>query len=151
MRVIFLDIDGVLNSGRSVTATGSCYLLDSVAVGLINKLCEEADAKIVVSSTWRKRVGPGIKDSLAVAGIKRRYFHPDYATPEIDGMARGAEVKAWLLQHDDVENFVCIDDNGGFFDGQTLIQTNPQEGFSYANYCEALHHLAGKTPGVILL
>lgn len=67
MNIIFLDIDGVLNSTRSFIAanrgrTGGWKTMeereaataDPVAIGLINKIIEKSKAGIVVSSTHRK-------------------------------------------------------------------------------------------------
>jgi len=76
-RVIFLDIDGVLNSesfGHKLDAkhvqlghdpahrkrdtTCSCFALenqiDDAAVGRLNRLVAQTSAKIVISSSWRK-------------------------------------------------------------------------------------------------
>ena len=79
MKVIFLDVDGVLNSSRSVLARLPCQnearaelerlfkedgeipygpkytleTLDPVAVGLVNRLAKEAGAQIVLSTSHR--------------------------------------------------------------------------------------------------
>lgn len=62
MKVIFLDIDGVLCSYRSSIAYGGFPIcldknhikkFDHVAVNLIKKLCHETKSKIIISSTWR--------------------------------------------------------------------------------------------------
>lgn len=84
VRLIFLDIDGVLISIKSMIVTGywantcedysipsGCYdgehrlilkppyvnhleSVDKLAVGLVNKLAESTDAYIILSSTWRR-------------------------------------------------------------------------------------------------
>jgi hypothetical protein len=82
MRVIFLDIDGVLNSETHLRrldeqhrqlghedptrpeheTTCECYRLecqiDRAAVARLNRLVAETGAKIVVSSSWRKLLDP---------------------------------------------------------------------------------------------
>ncbi|MFA6199307.1 MAG: HAD domain-containing protein [Bacteroidales bacterium] len=63
MKLILLDIDGVLNHHDAYKAgfckytnldDGSHYqTFDPTSKALLNKLIEEFDAKIVISSTWR--------------------------------------------------------------------------------------------------
>lgn len=65
MKIIFLDIDGVLNSNDwyvyrrdnvpmdSVHAQYPFYELDPRAVKNLNRLINETGAKVVISSTWR--------------------------------------------------------------------------------------------------
>ena len=61
-RYLFLDIDGVLNTGRhsnylvdnglsETDADG--YLFDPKAVENLEYIIEETDAKIIITSTWR--------------------------------------------------------------------------------------------------
>lgn len=54
MNVVFLDIDGVLNNLGTVAAFGNpSKHLDPVSVALVDKLCREGEADVVVSSSWR--------------------------------------------------------------------------------------------------
>ena len=54
MKVIFLDIDGVLNNQntRTVTFDGWCFV-DDYLVARLARLVHETNAKIILSSTWR--------------------------------------------------------------------------------------------------
>jgi hypothetical protein len=61
MKVIFLDIDGVLDSYRSCLAYGNYphsntvyELFDDVAVSLLRNFCKDNDIKLVLSSCWRR-------------------------------------------------------------------------------------------------
>lgn len=64
MRIIFLDVDGVLNSTRSFCGTQTTVgqsreewnisVVDPVAVGLIRRCIEEHDLCLVISSTHRQ-------------------------------------------------------------------------------------------------
>lgn len=63
MKVLFLDIDGVLNSHRTAVAFGGIphttanngrARLDEVAIRLIGGIARAAGAVVVLSSTWRK-------------------------------------------------------------------------------------------------
>ena len=57
MRLIFLDVDGVLN--KATTQGG----LDDACVELLLKLAETNKAEIVLSSTWRYK-----KETIEVRG-----------------------------------------------------------------------------------
>ena len=58
MKVLFLDIDDVLNSCASMIVLGNEeeeFCLDPIAVGLLKELCNRVDINIVISSSWRIR------------------------------------------------------------------------------------------------
>lgn len=149
MSSIFLDIDGVLNSTRSVVASRNTeYVsyterhyaeLDPVAVNLIRKLVDKTNASIIISSSWRilyKEV-QFFRDlfnyfgwsSAPVVGL----------TPRTDSSFRGQEIQQYI----DCDDFfsapyVIFDDDGDFYEHQPLIRTDPKIGLSYDNYATAL-------------
>ena len=51
MKVIFLDIDGVLNCKRTHNPRKFPYIVDQTLLARLLKLCETIDAKVVLSST----------------------------------------------------------------------------------------------------
>ncbi|MCO5338601.1 HAD domain-containing protein [Delftia tsuruhatensis] len=60
MRVLFLDIDGVLNSTRTCVAHGGfphelthTEAFDWVAIKLLQRLCDSSGIQVVLSSAWR--------------------------------------------------------------------------------------------------
>ncbi len=65
MRIIFLDVDGVLNSTRSFCGTRTrrgltreewnVAVIDPIAIGLVNRVLKEHDLRVVVSSTHKQR------------------------------------------------------------------------------------------------
>jgi len=131
MKIIFLDIDGVLNVMMPERDKfGS--LFHPHFVENLRRLINETGAKIVISSTWRfdgldamiemwqERNLPG-----EVIGIT-----PDcqYIVNEIgkyefyDQVQRGDEVKAWLehakSQNIIIDNYIIIDDDNDFLPEQ---------------------------------
>ena len=110
MKVVFLDIDGVLNSDEYISrikhsnVKGIQREIDVDRVKLLTKALNETGAKVVVTSTWRltKYIGL-IEELLASYGIRID------TTPFIDN-ERGLEIKKWLSENQDVENFVIVDD-----------------------------------------
>ena len=141
IKVIFLDIDGVLNSWASY------YKITTEKLQLLNKLIEQTGAKIVISSSWR--IGSNdVKDFLDNNFSKNRNFRLNNPNQElIDnifykntigltdtfGPSRGDEIKRWLDIHcDDVESYVIFDDDTEMLDEQLehLVQTDTYYGIT---------------------
>lgn len=99
MRIIFTDIDGVLNPHwRSKWAKKS--------IELYNKLCKEYDLKVVITSTWRiAHTKEQLQSIFTDQGIELEIY--DY-TPVLSS-ARGIEIVDWL-NNNEVDDFVIIDD-----------------------------------------
>lgn len=54
MKIIFLDVDGVLNHSKTPDwRDGSIHVLDMECVNQLRRVLDTTGAKIVVSSTWR--------------------------------------------------------------------------------------------------
>lgn len=124
-KILFLDIDGVLNNAdffdrqvlsdgqHLVNVTGGHDMIDPENVAFLNQFLEESDAFVVISSTWRrhfKRVE--ILDALTKGGFK----HPKRVigmTPvKFSHMERAGEIALWLDENgDDVDGFAVVDDN----------------------------------------
>ena len=137
MRVVFLDIDGVLNSEAFNRKLGDqhrqldpahecmCYrhdqMIDRDAVARLNRLVAKTGSKIVISSSWRKLLDPPELHRVLVArGLIAEIIgetpdgHNDsdmLATfGHIDRIFRGHEIDLWLRQHPEVDRFVILDD-----------------------------------------
>jgi hypothetical protein len=77
LKVIFLDVDGVLNSRGKwagcdlANLTDSGTRIDPLAVARLKRIVDATDAKIVVSSTWRLTTlttSGSISGSMVVCG-----------------------------------------------------------------------------------
>ena len=129
LKIIFLDIDGVLNSEmyyRSVDRTIKDWSrFDPNVVDMIIELAEEFAAEIVISSTWRFGAIKQLNNELTKSGLKK-FLHKDWKTPQIYPSHRGTEIKMWLDKHLEVTNYTIIDDDINILDEQTsqLVQTN---------------------------
>ena len=137
MKVIFLDIDGVLNSERyEASRAEACTdgYIDLSRVKLLADLVNATDAKIVLISSWRVdwnqdpklcgNDGTYINQCLAKYGL----FIMD-KTPYFSLLSqRKKEILTWLSQHDgQVESFVIFDDidHGWGECSHRVIRTNP--------------------------
>jgi len=101
MKIIFLDIDGVLNN---YSTPGECLCWESSLVKILKRVIRETGAEIVLSSTWRKieRHCDIITDDMQINYIGR--------TPSLY-KKRGIEIQAWLDDNPGVEKFIILDDD----------------------------------------
>jgi len=127
MLVLFLDIDGVLNSHRwddlwvGYTFEGLDHLppklrrnacwLDHTAIYVLNDILERTGANVVISSAWRHNY---TLDELQAMLVVRGFQHADRLigmTPHLGHETRGDEIGAWLesTEHD-VEGYLVLDD-----------------------------------------
>ena len=139
MRVLFLDIDGVLNSSRSCAAFGGyphgfgsddMRKFDAIALGLIQRLCRAVpDLRIILSSTWRRDRAP------MEAGLALRLPIID-STPVLNGK-RGDEIAHWLAAHPGVTEWAIVDDDSDMLPEQhaRFVQTKHSDGLAFADYC----------------
>lgn len=169
MHLLFLDIDGVLNSkldairgrfGFVNTKTINC--LNPEKVDLLYILCKETDAKIVVTSNWRRHLtDEEIAAEFAKHGITSNYFlgcTPRLHAPEVnkhgirmigDLTVRSAEIELWKQQFPEtIEKMVILDDNFQFspIHFLSLIHINSDVGLTYRNFIHVLREFKPEHP-----
>ena len=123
MKIIFLDIDGVLcviesdakqAFQRLAKGEGSSPSLNSKCISVLNRIIKKTDAKVVISSSWRLHYPlENIKKALEKHGFVGEIIGATpnaWRHPEIDYVARGNEIQQWLNEHPEVEKFVILDD-----------------------------------------
>jgi hypothetical protein len=156
MKVIFLDVDGVLNCGRTAVAFGGYpwpgeagdilwpERQDTAAIGLIRAVCRSTHSKVVLSSTWRLGWS---KNECAEYGHRLDLPIIDRTTQLPTG-PRGAEIKAWLESNPGVERFAIVDDNSDMLPEQmaNFVKTCERNGFSFENYQQLIHILGTHVP-----
>lgn len=136
MKVVFLDIDGVIaTAGNSGSLRRGPESLDSNCVNQLNLLVKNAKCGVVISSSWRRIMSiQEIENIFREAGYSEIPFS---STPKVNkpDMCRGDEIQEWLDYYQDFEKepiqFVILDDNsdmGPFKD--KLVQTKITEGLT---------------------
>lgn len=60
MKILFLDVDGVLNYEMCEAKIGVYYGVDQGKVKLLKQIVDATGAKIVLSSTWRRNIQVGM-------------------------------------------------------------------------------------------
>lgn len=145
MRVIFLDIDGVLNSHRTAVAFSTFHQLDPIAVKMLFRVVTLAEAKIVISSTWRhdKQWLTTIWGALRQAGWPWIHtgFLPLGECPIIDRTetlpgVRGIEIQAWLDANPEYDDYIILDDDSDMLDSQLhrFIKCDHHIGFGWEQW-----------------
>lgn len=154
-RIVFLDVDGVLNShawwARKAFEPAHPQL-DPEAVARLDRLCRETGAAVVVSSTWRSAGATHMREVLGAVGFKGRVIG---CTPQMArmgtngvylGVERGHEIAQWLSTFPrPVERFVILDDEDDMADLRGfLVQTDYAVGLTDADCERAAAMLAGE-------
>lgn len=137
MKVLFLDIDGVLNSERTRVAFKGLphdltpehlAMFDPVALNMIRGLCHRGDVSVVVSSAWRTTHSwDAIGRALGLPTMGR--------TPSLMG-CRGEEIDAWLRERPEVDTWAILDDSSDMLSHQwpRFVHVNGFEGLSWADF-----------------
>lgn len=148
--LLFLDIDGVLNSlafAKRVKAVGSIGI-DPLAAVHLQRVVDETDCNIILSSTWRLLHSLAEMRGLLIAAGMRAPVPlvgrtPDLTTIEprhssiLKASGRGFEINKWIEENQFTGPYVCIDDDRDFLPGQPLVQTTWQDGMQdiHATLC----------------
>lgn len=119
MKVLFLDIDGVLNSdayakryhNEHLYEKGCHIWVDSDAVELVRQLCESEGIKIILSSSWRSY---DLKSTLInlkeYRDLKPLLQYIIGVTPGVMSRCRGREIQMVLDRFDECVKSGLIDD-----------------------------------------
>ena len=123
MKVIFLDIDGVLNViPQGHDAYGGIFHPNFVEN--LQRIIDETGAKIVLSSSWRHS---GLTKMLAMWKFRNLPGELIGVTPDLyrrvdfEGerkMVRGDEIHAILNKHPEITNYVILDDDDDMLPNQ---------------------------------
>ena len=128
-KIIFLDIDGVLNSntyfeqreiyGKNLTIQDlsrkyttedfvdrEMYELDPTKISLLLTIIDQTKSQIIITSSYRRRdIYPYFKQRLINIGL------PIIGeTPIIYGKGRGEEILTYLRKHPSITDFIILDD-----------------------------------------
>lgn len=108
MKVIFLDVDGVLNSDsyfeRTKNEKNTRDELDENNILVLKSIIDETNALVVVTSTWKElKIYSLLKETLSKYNISiyDKTIHLNYQ--------RGNEIRQYLSTHN-IDNFIIIDD-----------------------------------------
>lgn len=150
MRVLFLDIDGVLVNLDTLRNKDIEQKADPACVAELNRIVNCTDARIVVSSTWRSYGLAKLQEIFCLWGIERRIHG---FTPQLDvmygndnglapGFPRSREISIWLsLSPLKTESYAILDDEHIEGHGDRLIQTQFEKGLTFNKADQAIELL----------
>jgi hypothetical protein len=139
MKVLFLDIDGVLNGDEFLdddtpkptyqdVEEWMLWWLEAInpeSIKILNQIIRITETKVVLSSN--RRYWASLKDIstiLKIAGFKGEIID---RTPVRRGESRGSEIRAWLNENNP-ESYIILDDDNDIEGLEPFIQINPKTG-----------------------
>ena len=130
MKILFLDIDGVLNSEKSLLSYRAANPKGSLpiqepeswipeAVTQLKRIISETGCELVISSCWRTTL-----DKLEIAfnywGLPEWFS----ITPESPSGYRGEEIDLWIKGKSTIESFAIVDDvTNDIHQKENLVET----------------------------
>lgn len=144
MKIVFCDIDGVLNEDSTPTRTKNRYIfIDQDKLLRLKRIVDATGAKIVLSSTWRydhdkpEYNGDFLELQEAFQDIGMDFF--SYTPVDSFGLRRGMEIKAWLgLHRGEVDQFIILDDELFDFEERGLLPRLIKTDFACGGLTEEL-------------
>lgn len=123
MKVLFLDVDGVLNS-RNTTNFDELYPIDPYMAFLVGRIQLQTGCEVILSSSWRYH--PEGRQN-----VSKRVVELFDVTPTV-GECRGEEIQAWLDLHPEVTKYAILDDDCDMLVGQadSFFKTTFEDGLT---------------------
>lgn len=170
MKVLFLDIDGVLNSFdnqfalefnwkcdtnyksraelKSKSRDEYGTLFDERCVNWLRYIIKKTDCKIVISSTWRLSGIEALKKMWSkrmlpgeIIGITPIETPIEIYQKYYNDMAvRGFEIQTWL-DSNKVDSYCIVDDEADMLPGQKFVKTSGRIGLNYETAKSIVHIL----------
>lgn len=127
IKVLFLDVDGVLNTYRdwdTLSPDLDIRRLNRILVDRLLGVVEQTACKLVLSSTWRF-------DEGSVGFLKQMKLDIYSCTGNAQNF-RGFEIEEWLSNNLEVERYVIVDDDSDMLERQLpyFVQTDPEHGLT---------------------
>lgn len=130
MKVLFLDIDGVVNCEMTFQRHRGIIGIDPYMAFLIGRMVDDLGLKVVLSSSWRHSK-EGINE------VKKQVCPILDITPVLDNphgehQIRGEEIGVWLVRHPEVTKYAILDDDSDMLPEQlpNFFQTSWKVGIT---------------------
>ena len=159
MKIIFLDVDGVLHSATARPEA----MFRPVPMAVLKTLVRESGAKIVLHSGWKNMLDAHLRpvlpqaelllSALSCAGLSLFDVTPDFADETIlktrtFSRIKPSEIKSWLASCPSVAGWVVLDDiplRDELIASHQLV-TDPHTGLTEADVPKALDILSLHNP-----
>lgn len=158
MKVIFLDVDGVLNCITTKAKIDGYMFVDDEKVALLKEIIDHTGAKVVLSSSWRygwyvtdhfeESRDSDLRDIHMFEALRDKLLDFDIELLDYtdDFSRRGEEISAWLKQWqgEPVESYVVLDDMASIEiqpHCKYLVQTSMTHGLQAKEVAQAIRIL----------
>jgi hypothetical protein len=138
MKVIFLDIDGVLNCSKTPNPRKFPYVVDKRLLARLQRLLDRTGAKVVLSSSWRL-------DPIGRFAAKHWGVPFIDVCPDQPKSPRCKEILSWLSDHPKATRYAIIDDEDDDLDNLPLFQPSGKTGITTDIVKAVEKYLNGKT------
>lgn len=128
MKIIFLDIDGVLNNYKFLCENQGKSEIDEKAVKVLGRICKRLDAKVVISSSWRlcwNDNWPHIEAAKKL--LKKHNIEVIGLTSTDSRLTRGEQIKKFVWDNCIcADSWVAVDDDELDIPSERFVQTDFQ-------------------------
>lgn len=136
MKILFLDIDGVVNKRENFNPAikNNLYPLDSYCAFLVGRIQLSTGCAVVLSSAWRNH-------PEGVQNVSERVVELLDKTKYLSG-TRGDEIQEWLDRHE-VEKYAILDDDSDMLPSQldNFFKTTFEDGLTDEIAEKVIEHL----------
>lgn len=146
--LLFLDIDGVMNTRGSIMEHKSNRVFTPKATQCLGRIAAETGCSLVISSTWReegqRQLLPGAFRDNGLEDLVARIIGTTPILDLADNPTREDEIDCWLFENEYCGRFAILDDEA--MEGELasrLVQTDPETGLTEKE-CEAVIALLGR-------
>lgn len=148
-KLIFLDVDGVLNhqgqhTGLDHRVDTPSGVVSAGCVRLLNHITDETGAKLVLSSTWRKDSRFDAIESLKKGGVTGEFIGTTGSGGDMS--CRGGEIERWLRDNEFshfYDNYIILDDDNDMLLSQAgnYLHVDPAVGLTHNTAYRAINKL----------
>ena len=141
MKIIFLDIDGVICNKKCLVGKyeDNHHFFDSNCTKLLDEIVEKTNASIIITSSWRRGDLKWLKGLFKIRGFKNYKKIIGETERKID-CPRGWEIRSWLMKRkyegkNNINNYVIIDDDADMLYEQkdNFVRTDTAKGLTTLN------------------
>lgn len=153
MKLLFLDIDGVVNCETTSQRHRGFIGIDPYMAFMVGKIQLDTNCQVVLSSSWR-----ATKDGIDE--VEKQVCKLLSVTPHSPNGFRGDEILMWFdkwnehvypnppdelgRQFESIEKYAILDDNTDFYDYQPLFKTEWKTGITEEIAKKVTDHLNEK-------
>lgn len=135
-KILFLDIDGVVNNPNTKQKHGPFRGIDPKLAKIVKRIIKETKCDVVLSSTWRL-------DEDSREHVREKVCDFIDRTYDSKSGHRGDEIIEWLNRNGNFmsHDYAILDDDSDFYAWQPLFRTDHRTGITEEIADKVIAHL----------